>query len=206
MMAEKLFLDASIKNHLAPVLRKDGFKGSGKTFRAVTGDMVCVVNIQASSFGMRFFVNLAVQPLTVPDLEGETVDPRKVLQQSCEFRRRLSESGVDQSWDYSDQATLDRAVIDAARLYEAIGRDFFARFTAPDGDLRKITPESELPSGYAASLCTSEARLFRALAYLSLSADKVDDAARFARRVLIAAGPSWQPYEDLQELIQRAQK
>ncbi|WP_341487096.1 DUF4304 domain-containing protein [Pararhizobium sp. A13] len=204
-MEKALSLEASIRNHFAPVLRRDGFKGSGRIFRATVGDMICVVNVQGSVFGGRFAVNLGVQPIAVPSVTGAITDPKKIVESSCEFGRRLSDEGVDHWWDYSDQTTLDRAVDEAARMYQKVGRSFFERFTSSDNELREIAPDSSIPHGYAADLRTSEARLFRALAHMRLVANKADEAVRFAKMALANGGPSWQAYSELQSLIQRAQ-
>jgi hypothetical protein len=38
-------LEASIRKHLVPLLRQDGFSGSGRTFRRVAGDFIEVLNV-----------------------------------------------------------------------------------------------------------------------------------------------------------------
>lgn len=205
ILEKALAFEASIKNRFAPVLRRDGFKGSGRTFRAIVGDMICVVNVQGSVFGGRFAVNLGVQPLAVPSVTGAIADPKKIVESSCEFGRRLSDEGDDHWWDYSDQTTLDHAVDDAARMYQTVGRGFFERFTSSDNELSEIAPDSSIPHGYAANLRTSEARLFRALAHMRLATDEADEAVRFAKMALANSGPSWQAYSELQSLIQRAE-
>jgi len=47
-----------------------------------------------------FTANLAIHPLVVPDHQDKTLDPKKITQELCEFRRRLAETGADQWWKH----------------------------------------------------------------------------------------------------------
>ena len=53
-------LESSIKDHLSPVLKSDGFLGSGRTFRRVSEDLIHVVEVQGSRFVGKFAVNLGI--------------------------------------------------------------------------------------------------------------------------------------------------
>lgn len=60
-------LKAALKEHVAPVLRAHGYKGSAPTWRRASGvGDVAVVNVQSSSFSsaaeLRCVINLAVAP------------------------------------------------------------------------------------------------------------------------------------------------
>lgn len=46
-----------LKRDFLPLLRADGFKGSGNTFRRVKGDRIDVVNVQGSRHGGKCCVN-----------------------------------------------------------------------------------------------------------------------------------------------------
>jgi hypothetical protein len=93
-------LEVAIRKCLAPCLREDGFAGSGRTFRRVLNGWIQVVNVQGSRYGGRFSINLGLQPLAIPDVVGNVPDPKKIREELCEFRRRLSESGADQWWTH----------------------------------------------------------------------------------------------------------
>lgn len=120
-------LDEQIKNLFAPILRSDGFKGSGRTFRRVRNELIHVVNIQ-SSFGDKFAINLGVHLTFLPDSIGRIVDVKKITEPSCEFRRRMTISGADQWWNYKNNSdSIYKAVFDAAKVYENYGRQQFER-------------------------------------------------------------------------------
>lgn len=128
-------LSVAVNKHLAPVLRADGFKGSSSTFRRLRDGLIHVLNVQGSRGGARFFVNLSVQPLAIEDAGHRTPDPKSIKEYECQFRRRLGKW-----WDYErTQPSMDAAVVDAASLYESVGRDLLDGVTGPDGRLAKFT-------------------------------------------------------------------
>ncbi|MCA1500702.1 DUF4304 domain-containing protein [Bradyrhizobium sp. NBAIM03] len=85
-------LESSIKKHLNPTLKNDGFVGFGRTFRRVSEDLIHVVQVQGSRYGGKFAINLGIQPRSIPDVAGNSPDPMKIREELCEFRRRLSET------------------------------------------------------------------------------------------------------------------
>lgn len=128
-------LSVAVNKHLAPVLRADGFKGSGSTFRRLRDGLIHVLNVQGSRGGSRFYINLSVQPLAIEDARHRTPDPKSIKEYECEFRRRLGTW-----WDYErTQPSMDAAVIDATSLYESTGRALFEDVTGADGRLAKFT-------------------------------------------------------------------
>lgn len=175
-------LEISIRAHLAPVLRKDGFLGSGRTFRRVQGDLVQVINIQGSRYGGEFAVNLAIQPLAIPDGQGNTPDPKKILEYQCELRRRMTESGADQWWKHGDsQEGMDNAVKAATDVYERIRRQLFERMSGPASPLYTMTPK-ELESSREPlnGFGTTAARLALVLGRMRKVAGNQADATAFA--------------------------
>ena len=135
-------LEVSIRVHLLPRLKEDGFSGSGRTFRHVINGWIQVVNVQGSRYGGRFAVNLGLQPAAVPDFLGHLPDPKKITEPLCEFRRRLSEFGSDQWWDHdASQLSMDAAVLAAAQVYVRVGRPLLARFAGPDSPFHSVTAE-----------------------------------------------------------------
>jgi Domain of unknown function (DUF4304) len=120
-------LESSIKDHLSPILKSDGFVGSGRTFRRVSGDLIQVLQVQGSRYGGKFAVNLGIQPLSIPDVVGNAPDASKIKAELCEFRRRLSESKrAHQWWEHTaSKQSMDTAVRAAAAVYAAVGRRLF---------------------------------------------------------------------------------
>jgi hypothetical protein len=135
-------IETAIREHLAPLLRADGFTGSGRTFRRSVGDWIHVVNVQGSRYGGAFAVNLGVQPIRIPDVRGNAPDPKKITEELCEFRRRLADSEVRQGkwWKHdSTVESLAAAVADAAETYAVAGRRLLNDVTAASGDLNTVT-------------------------------------------------------------------
>ena len=127
-------LSTSVNQHMAPILRADGFKGSGATFRRVREGQIHVLNVQGSRGGGRFYINLSIQPLAIEDAAHRAPDPKSIKEYECEFRRRLGEW-----WEFArTQESMNSAVIDATSLYEHTGRALFNSMTGADGLLARF--------------------------------------------------------------------
>jgi len=183
-------LEISIRQHLQPHLRADSFAGSGRNFRRVSGDILQIVNIQGSRYGGQFAVNFGLQPLGILDIVGQPPDPRKITEGACEFRRRLSESGVDQWWSHdASQESMDAAVLAAADVYIRIGRSLLAQMGGMDSPLHTITADEmpgfpELFRGFGFAGC----RAALVLARLRKSQGRVAEAVAFADYALAHIG------------------
>ena len=70
MGSSTLRLESSIRDHLAPVLRNDGFSGSGRTFRRVLGDLIHLCSVQGSRHGGELAVNLGIREAGQPERGG----------------------------------------------------------------------------------------------------------------------------------------
>ncbi|MBK8726003.1 MAG: DUF4304 domain-containing protein [Holophagaceae bacterium] len=135
-------LEKSIKTYLSPLLRSDGFSGSGREFRKTQGILVQVLQIQGSREGGKFTVNISIQPISIPDVLGKPVDPKKISFASCEFRARMTESGLDQWWAHDgSQASMDAAVQDVARVYIAVGRQMLIAISSPESPIFTLSPD-----------------------------------------------------------------
>lgn len=136
-------LDESLRTILAPVLRRDGYVGSGRTFRRIDGDLIRVVAIQGSRYGGQFAVNLGAHLLFLPDAIGHPVDPKGISEPLCEFRRRMTAQGSDQWWDYrSDGRSIMSAVENMVSVYEVHGRKQLAHFWSYPEAFAAVRPES----------------------------------------------------------------
>lgn len=185
-------LESAIRQHLAPLLRDEGFKGSGKTFRRVVGDWIQVVDVQASRSGGQFAVSLGLQPVDVPDVLGHAPDLKKIAESQCEFRRRMSEprSGTDQWWPHdATEAGVTAAVLDAIGVYERTGRALLDEATAETSDLNTVTA-SRFASGafdflgFGSTTC----RMAFTLARLRKVKGDAAEARAFADIALASAG------------------
>jgi hypothetical protein len=183
-------LELSIKNHFVPILRADGFSGSGRNFRRVASDLILALQVQSSRDGGKFAVNLGIHPLAVPDALGGLPDPKKIVVTLCELRRRLSEHGSDQWWGYeATQTSMDEAVVRAARVYEMTGRRLFAEQTSPSSPLYLCTSEKFGVGDFDLSgFATTKARLARLFSIMRGASGNRDEQRAFARIGLESVG------------------
>jgi hypothetical protein len=191
-------LDLSIRSILRPHLESDGFKGSGKNFRRVSGGWIHAINVQTNKYGGSFAINFGIHPECVPaDFQS---DPKKIREVDCEFRCRLSEIGSDQWWTYENtQASMDAAVALATDVYLRIGQPFLAQFSGPDCPLAALTPaDLGLISNYGFS--TSDLRAALVLARLYKAGGNPELARQFAEWGLANLGNATalkQPFEQI---------
>jgi hypothetical protein len=185
-------IESAIREHLAPVLRADGFAGSGRTFRRVVGEWIHVVNVQGSRYGGQFAVNLAVHPTTIPDVRGGAPDPKKITEELCEFRRRMSESEArqDKWWKHDSTAeSMASAVHDAATTYVQVGRRLLDKATAEDADLNTISPAAFAEGNFNFfGLGSTECRMALALASLRKAQGRLAESQAFAAHALQTVG------------------
>lgn len=176
-------LELSIKGYLTSILRSDGFRGSGRTFRRVDGELLHVIQVQGSSTGGKFAVNLAVQPMAIPDVRGRTPNAKTLAESDCEFCRRLSASGSDQWWDHGDsQRSMDAAVQDAATVYCAVGRALFAKFSGNNSVPHMLTAEQFARNDFdLGGFSSTRGRMALALARMRRSSGDLAECRAFAR-------------------------
>lgn len=182
-------LTVTVNKHLAPVLRADGFKGSGSTFRRVRDALIHVLNVQGSRGGGRFYVNLSVQPLSIEDSAHRAPDPKSIKEYECEFRKRLGTW-----WDYErTQPSMDAAVINAAGLYESTGRALFDGVTGPDGRLAKFTASEFEGREWLLGFGNTSVRMALNMTRLRSAEGRRDEAREFAEAGLRISppAPSW---------------
>ena len=196
-------LESSIKNHLSPVLKSDGFFGSGRTFRRTSGDLIHVVQVQGSRYGGKFAVNLGIQPRSIPDVVGNLPDATTIREELCEFRRRLSEARSDQWWQHDgSKESMDAAVRAAASVYATIGRRLFSEVSGPESPLYKVTPAQFEADQYSFSgFGSTKVRTARSLALMRRSVGNLADANAFARIALAHLGEASALRADVEELL-----
>lgn len=142
MDAYKRFHDLLTREFI-PLLRANGFKGSGTTFRRVAGERLDVVNVQGSMYGGQCCVNLATHFLFLPSEGGGGItDPKKYLESHCAFRDRLHEAAEgDHWWTYGKtDAESEVSVACLVDLYSRRGGLFFGEFEPFPDVFERIVP------------------------------------------------------------------
>jgi hypothetical protein len=198
-------IESAIRDHLAPILRADGFSGSGRTFRRVVGGWIHVVNVQGSRYGGQFAVNLAVQPTAIPDARGDTPNPKKITEELCEFRRRMSESEArqDKWWKHDPTAeSMAEAVREAAIMYVQVGRRLLDNATIEDADLNSVSPAAFADGnfnflGFGSTVC----RMALALARLRRAKGELPESQAFAAHALQTVGSAAMLKAQIQALL-----
>ena len=176
-------LEPAIRTALAPMLREDGFRGSGRKFYGQSGSWLTLLNVQGSRYGGSFAINLAVHFAAAPDLIGNTPEPARMTEAHCEFRRRLSQDRGDMWWEHegSGESMLE-AVKAAAEMYASVGRRCFSSVI---GALDVITPKSLAEGDYDLhGFHTGKPRLGLALARIRMLQGQVAESRAFARFAL----------------------
>lgn len=187
MNASDTFFDL-VKTQFAPMLRTDGFKGSGRTFRRIGSGCVHLVNLQTSMSGGQCAVNLAIEFAFLPG-----VDATGIQQHECDFRRRLCPDPIksDYWWDFGDGGSSTReSVSHLIETYVRVGVPFFSRFGELPGVYADITTEDlrtpskdKLPGG------TTEVRYALKLAQMWLHLQQPAKAKDFIHFGLATCGP-----------------
>lgn len=178
-------LEDAIRDELAPILRDEGFRGSGRTFRRIDDVTLHLVNVQGSQWGPAFYINLAVHPIGVAGFVGGVRDPLKMSASACVLTHRLAD-GRKESWDHDGSADgMRRAVRDAAATYVKNGRRFFEPFRPPENFFQTIAVEhfekrAKKIFGHNAFVI----RLAIMLAELRSSDGRHAEAAAFAKKAL----------------------
>jgi hypothetical protein len=199
-------LETAIRTHLAPILRSDGFAGAGRTFRRVLWDWVQVINVQSSRSVGSFAVNLAVHPLALPDLRGNQPDPKKINEELCEFRRRLSDKNTDQWWKYENtEASMIKAVSEAGEVYINFGRPLLARVSGPDAAMNIVVAADFAEGRFDfGGFGSTRARMALALSRLRRTQGRVSEAVSFATLGLANVGSAVALRRELEQLAGRS--
>lgn len=195
-------IESAVRMVLAPVLRADEFSGSGSTFRRVVGDWIQVVNVQGARQGGSFAINLAVHPLQVPDLAGNDPDTKKITQELCEFRRRLSEAGTDQWWEYEQtEESMASAMKAAASVYTSVGRALFAGILGPSSPFITVTPAEFIAGSFDfKGFGSTKVRMALILARLRQKEGRRADSIAFAAYGLENVGSAVALRKELRQL------
>jgi hypothetical protein len=154
-----------LKRDFSPLLRADGFKGSGTTFRRIKDDAIHVLNIQGSRYGGQCCVNLGLHYSFLATAAGRPVtDAMKVKEYECNFRDRIHEAHEsDHWWAYgATEAKSEANVANLIDMYRRRSASFFKKFEPFPDVFEKITP-TDLDAGDLSKLPTAMTQLHAAL-------------------------------------------
>ena len=142
----------ALARHLHPVLRRDGFKGSGATLRRVAAPLVHVFNLQGSTGADRCYLNLGVQ---LDFLVRGARPLGKLLEYECEFRTRIDSDRSDRAWHYgTTPEQCDAAALAVVAAWEAQGRPWFAALSRWPEDFAVLVDAFDLDAGHPAKART----------------------------------------------------
>jgi hypothetical protein len=181
MVDRKTFLSL-LSKRLYPVLRAEGFKGSGTTLRRINGPVIHVFNVQGSSSGNTFYLNLGAHLsfLTPEGVNG--VQPEKMMESGCVFRERMHPPpGPRFGWAYCD--TMEQAIENVEFIlseWPSQGQAFFEQYKSFPESFAALISQT-MPSSIHPGRCLHFARIAAELG-------RVDAAADFARSGLARVG------------------
>ncbi|MCE9533281.1 MAG: DUF4304 domain-containing protein [Planctomycetes bacterium] len=116
---------------LYPILRADGFRGSGNTLRRVDEQVVHVFNLQASTGGSECYLNLGAHLMFLPTPGGSVPDAKSIKEYECAFRDRFDPpSGSSHGWSYGrNEDELNETIAFICDHWSNYGRAFFDRYS-----------------------------------------------------------------------------
>ena len=123
-----------------PMLRDEGFKGSGTTLRRIRGPLLHVFNLQGSSGGKGFYVNLGAH---LEFLGGG--DLNNVRESGCAFRCRMDPADNRAlRWSYpGNEREAGPAINLLASAWTKSGQAFFTRYAAYPESFEQLLASAE---------------------------------------------------------------
>jgi hypothetical protein len=139
-------IDAVIRGGLAPLMKREGFKKSGRNFLKVDSESVAVLNVQASTSNLgatgKFTINLGryfpsvARAVGDPDLQGR---PKEY---DCHLRQRIGfllPKKLDHWWEIGPETHIEQLAVDVTRVVEGVGLPWLRRVH----DLHSLKTELE---------------------------------------------------------------
>ncbi len=146
-MDDKKRFYEQVKQEFAPLLRKEGFNGSGQNFRRINAEVLHTVNLQNNKYGGSCCVNLGLHFSFLPVCwnSAKMPDPKKIKEQDSEFRWRMAPPGkTDYWWKFKGNGLLgnsQKAVAHLCDTYAAVGRAYFDRFNSLESIQNELSIE-----------------------------------------------------------------
>jgi hypothetical protein len=138
-------VNKAIREILAPILRSDGFKGTGRKYHRVLGEVVHLFQVQGSRYSPSLAVNLGVHLQFLGRMAGSHVDPPRLWASECFLQARMTEDGQpgDQWWNHDGSTdSITSAVMAMKRAYAERWRSMFDRLSNYPASFAHMTPEN----------------------------------------------------------------
>jgi hypothetical protein len=124
-----------------PLLREEGFRGSGTTLRRVREAVVHIVNVQGSTSADGFYINLGAHLTFLPMEGGGVVVAGRLKEYECAFRDRLDPPLPRGSgrWRYGrSPSDAEAAIVQVISEWRGKGQAFFRKYSAYPDDFREL--------------------------------------------------------------------
>lgn len=134
-----------LTHRLFPVLKAEGFQGSGQTLRRIDGPVIHVFNVQGASGGKACYLNLGAHLDFLPPEGGTPVAPEALEESHCVFRDRLDPPpGAAFGWAYGEtKEQAEENVEFIVSEWEGPGRAFFARHGSYPQSFEQMLQETD---------------------------------------------------------------
>ena len=162
---------------LYPILRAEGFRGSGSTLRRVIEPVVHVFNVQASSDGKMCYLNLGAHLTFLPMPGGGMPDAMNLKEYECVFRDRFDPpAGTGFGWSYgSNEDELHETIAFICDHWPIHGHAFFDQYSEYPDSFVSLVDDVEVSTAHPIELLT----LARIAAHLH-NTDRAESLAREA--------------------------
>jgi len=127
-------IDAVIRDGLAPLMKRAGFKRSGRNFLKVDSESIAVLNVQASLSNVgatgKFTINLGRYFPSVARAVGDPDPPCLPKEYNCHLRQRIGHllpKKLDHWWEIDPETNLWLLAGDVARAVESAGLPWLER-------------------------------------------------------------------------------
>ena len=198
MIDRKTFFSL-LSQRFYPVLRAEGFKGSGTTLRRINGELIHIVHVWAERGAAACYIDLGVHLAFLPPEGGLPLAPERLDEPDCAFHGRItSPAGPAYGWSYGrdrDEAVSQVDAIIAA--WHGTGHAFFAQYATFPAHFHALlaqSPPDALP----------HARAGLHLARIALELGFVEQALAYARAALAQTPPQATLLRtDLQDVVAR---
>ena len=150
---DRTTLIKALSKQFYPILREEGFKGSGNTLRRINDPVVHVFNVQGSLSGNRFYLNLGAHLLFLPNPGGVFPTAKTLKEYQCLFHERFdSPPGEGRGWVYGrNMEEMNENIAFIKDHWKIYGQEFFDRYTDYPDDFVALIESydpSETPIGY----------------------------------------------------------
>ncbi len=134
-----------LTRHLFPVLKAEGFEGTGQTLRRIRGPIVHVFNVQAASGGKACYLNLGAHYDFLPCEGGAFVPPAEIEESHCIFRDRMDPPpGEAYGWAYgADAAQAEETVEFILSEWPRVGHAFFAQYDSYPASCERLLRQTD---------------------------------------------------------------